>query len=487
MDTRAKVAHLLRRFGLGATRSELDRLTPLGVDAALEQILDPKDQAEGFDVSPWEFCFDEGSNEVYLDAFRTTLWWSLRLLMTQRPVEQKMSVFWHDHFAVSGDKVFLGPAMVDYLEVFRQHGLGKFPKLVEETCRTPAMVRYLDLDASLKNRPNENFSRELFELFTLGPGAYTEADIREASRAFTGWGVRYLLFEPGGEKVQETARDSMAKGIPLTAFAYSPALHDDGPKRTIGIEGRLSGEDVIKHAAARPETAKHLAGKLWAAFGSEEPDPKAQEYLARVWQREDGDIRSVLRAMAKMDEFWSPKAVRKVIKNPVDFLVPILRQFELNAIVMSLSGPRAPTKPAPKIFRDVSGLLWANLSRQGMALLFPPNVGGWPGGRAWVTTANMTARMTFGDQIFGVGQGEQPLAAYLGGLMLAKNPKTEAEAAEDFLDRFDADLNAKAVSATVEALKTNGGLDSLKAGPTASKSLAAMARIVFGHTEFQFS
>lgn len=487
MTTREKLAHVLRRIGLGASRTELDALEPLGFDAAITRLLNPEGVAENFDVSPWEICHEANSTEIYIEPPRFALWWSLRLLMSQRPVEQRMTLFWHNHFAVGADKVELGPMMLDYIEVLRTNALGKFPDLLKAVSRTPAMLRYLDGDTSVRQHPNENFGRELLELFTVGPGHYTEGDIKEAARAFTGWGNRYVIFESGGEKVQERIRACVAEDVPMVAFSMSPDLHDDGVKKVMGEEGRFAGDDLLERLARRPETAQFICAKLWRFFGSPTESKSVQDRMVAAWNRSGGEIRAVLKAMIDSPEFWSDSSVRKIVKSPAEFVIPISRQFNLNPFLLAARTPK-PTKTTPlaKTLRDSSGLIFGVMYKQGMMLLYPPNVGGWTWGDAWITQNNMLARIDFANLIFGVGQADQPLAAYMALQISQRQPADEAAAIGILLDTFDASLPAEKRTILVEAFKKVGGLASLKTPAEASKSLSAVCRLLFGSPEFQF-
>lgn len=487
MTTRQKIAHVLRRLGLGASRAELDFLEPLGLDGALKVLFADDKIDEGFDVSPWELCHEEGKTEVYTEPPRFAQWWSLRLLMSRRPLEQRLTFFWHNHFAVGGDKVEFGPMLLDYLEILRVKGGGKFVDLLKGVSKSPAMLRYLDGDTSVRQQPNENFARELLELFTVGPGHYTEADIKEAARAFTGWGNRYLIFESGGEKVQERIRESIRKDIPMVAFASSPELHDAGTKRVMGEEGAFDGDLLLERIAARTETARFICAKLWRFFGSPKPSPSTIDRMVAKWTATGGDIRATLREMVDAPEFWSDEAVRKQIKTPFDFVVSIARQFNVTPfLVAARATPHTKTTPLTKPLRDSSGLIFGTLYKQGMTLLYPPNVGGWPQGEAWITPNNMIARMDLANLIFGVGQPEQPLAVYMAAQIGQAHATTDAAAVDFLLSTFDAEVPTAKRELLVQAFSKAGGVPSLGSPAGASKSLSAVARLLFGAPEFQF-
>jgi uncharacterized protein (DUF1800 family) len=483
MDDSARIRHLHRRFGLGISRSERAQGVKLGPSGVRDRLLDLRGK-DKFPISPWEFCHDEGTDETYLDPFRTAIWWSLRMLLSERPAEEKLTLFWHDHFAVGADKVEFGPAMLGYLKAIRGHAAGSFGSLLASVAQTAAMARYLDLDQSFRGQPNENFARELLELFTVGPGVYGEADVQETARAMTGYGVRLLVFEAGGENVQERAKDCIARDLPMVAFAFSPDLHDDTPKTILGESQNWDVHSLLPRLAKHPATAQRIAARLWERYGSPEPNAKVQDRLAEVFRSSDGNIGAVLREISEIDEFW--KAERALVKSPMDFVVPILRQFELNPIIRTLHGnPKSPTTPAPKPLRDTAGLVFGTMAKMGLTPLFPPNVGGWEWGQAWITPNNMTARIGFADLIFGVNQPEQPLAAYLAAGIVSRKPANEREVVADFLETFDAELPNEKEKLLVEAFRANGGGESLASAATASKSLAAIGRLLFATPEFQ--
>jgi hypothetical protein len=488
MTPREKIAHLLRRFGFGATKAELDRLEPFGVEGTLNWLLDYEKADEGFPVSPWEFCFDPELPDVYLEPPRIASWWALRMLLTKRPLQEKLTLFWHDHFAVSAAKVEFGPAMLTYLDTLRQHATGDFATLLKAVSKEPAMIRWLDTDANTKIHPNENFAREVLELFTMGIGNYSERDVKESARAFTGWGNRYLVFEPGAEKIQQTARAAIERDEPMIAFCVTPSLHDTGTKTVLGQAGTFDGDAVLDMLAKRPETATYICKKLWEFFAYEKPEEAVVTRLSATFTSTGGNIKAVMRTIATSEEFFSDKCVRKLVKSPADFTVSIVRQFALDSIILGMRSKESKrTTPAPKPLRDASGLLLGTMFKQGMLLLYPPDVGGWDWGTAWITSTNMIERVRLADMLFGIGQPAKPLVPYMAGRVLNEfKPTTSAELADALITLFDAPLPPEKRKVVAQSCESNGGVPALKNIETASKLLGNAARLIFGSPEFQF-
>ena len=487
ITTRDKIAHLLRRFAFGPTESELSKLLPLGVEGALEALLNFESTDEAFPISAWEFCREPNKTEFYTDGYRISEWWALRMLMSKHPLEQRLTYFWHSHFAVAGNKVDFGPMLLAYLETLRTHALGDFPSLLKAISKEPAMLRYLDGETSLKDHPNENFARELFELFCLGKDNYTEQDIREAARVFAGWGNRYLLFEMPGEDNQVRIQECIKRDIPLVTSSFSPSLADHAPKTIFGRTENFDTDSFLSFVAQKPQTAYFITNKLWKYFSGVEPTPKVENRLANAFSRSGGSIRSVLKEIIRCDEFWAPECMRQKVRSPLDFVVPILRQFNLQPILLAMHAPApAPDLPVPKPLRDASGLALLSMQRQGLLLLFPPNVAGWPEGTAWISPNNLIARAEFANLLFGVNQPDQPLADYMAKQLLESNPLTSYNTIIKFLDIFDAKLPAEKQYLLIQAFEKEGGMASLTTSKGASRSLGAVARLLFASPEFQF-
>ncbi len=487
MDTKGQIRHLSRRFGFGASLSELASYEKLGLDATLQHLVDFDKVDEGFPISPWEICFEPNLPDMYVDPYRMGLWWSLRLLMTKRPLQENLTLFWHNHLAISGNKVEFGPAMNEYIQVLRDHAHGHFPTMLEEVSRTPAMLRWLDTDASVKGHPNENFARELLELFTIGIGHYSEGDVKEAARAFTGWSLRYVIYEAGAEHVQERLRESVRTGLPMIAASFAPGLNDTGSKTVLGESGTFSGPDVIKIAATRPETASRLAKKLWEWYGYADPEPKVVEKVAASLRSKDFHVKTVLKEIATMPEFWSERCVRQKVKSPIDFIVGIMRQFDLTGFLTSLRPTTATdTTPLHPILRGTGGLLWGSMSQQGLQLLFPPDVSGWRWGNAWLTSANMAERMKFAATVCGVGNPDKGLVNYFGNKIKNDFKPTKAEDVVDGIcSMFDIEYGVAKRNVLTKACAEAGGPGALGTPDGSSKVCHAVCRLIFSSPEFQ--
>jgi uncharacterized protein (DUF1800 family) len=269
-----------------------------------------------------------------------------------------MTLFWHNHFATSQQKVRLGQLMYRQNALLRRESLGNFAILLHEVAKDPAMLVYLDNAGNRKQAPNENFAREVMELFTLGEGHYAERDVKEAARGFTGWSLD-----------RETGE-----------FTNRRAWHDDGEKVVLGKSGRFDGDDVLDVLLARPETAQFVAAKLWREFVSPTPDVAEVARWGKTFRDERYEVKPLLRTILLSEAFWSPDARGALVKSPVDLVVGTLRTFSI-----------APFDLRPAVFAC------AALGQNPFA---PPNVKGWPGGDAWITSSTLLGRKQFLERIF---------------------------------------------------------------------------------------
>ena len=345
--TRRDAAHLLTRAGFGATAAEIERAHGEGLDATVERLLKPAPESASFEktTSLLRRSALSGDNIAGLKA-----WWFYRMANTANPLLEKTALFWHNHFATSWAKVKSVGAMADQNALIREHALGDFRKLATGMMRDVAMLEWLDANANRKRHPNENLARELMELFTLGVGNYTEHDIKEAARAFSGWHVR-------NEK-----------------FWFNKTQHDSGMKTVFGKSGKFGGDDILRLCLEQEACSSFLAQKLLTAFATPDPDPIAIVTLAESIRACDFDMGKVMSELLRSEYFFAASSRRAIIKSPADLVVGTYRAL----------GNRA-NLPA-------SNQLMAEL---GQSLFEPPTVKGWEGGRLWINATSMLQRANF--------------------------------------------------------------------------------------------
>jgi uncharacterized protein (DUF1800 family) len=377
----AGARHLLNRAGFGASDSELRAFAPLSRGEAVERLLagstakptvaPPASVHEAFVPYYRIRDLDAEARTAELrkrlqDSFALRAWWLHEMSVTPNPLGERMALFWHGHFATSQQKVRSVPLMYRQHELLRREALGNFGRLLHAIARDPAMLVYLDNAGSRRQAPNENFAREVMELFTLGEGHYTERDVKEAARAFTGWS----LDRDTGE------------------YRYRRAWHDTGEKTVLGRSGRLDGAAVLDALLAHARTAEHVAAKLWREFVSPVPDQAEVRRLGAVFREAGYEVKPLMRAILLSEAFWSPANRASLIKSPVDVVVGTLRTFGIQ-----------PMDYRPAAFA---------VAALGQNLFTPPNVKGWPGGESWIDASTLLGRRQFVDRIF---RGAEPMKA----------------------------------------------------------------------------
>jgi uncharacterized protein (DUF1800 family) len=365
--------HLLNRTGFAASPAEIEAFASLTRAQAVERLLastrkesatpPPEWTSEPFqslrrirDMTPEErMALQRDRREKALEL---KAWWIEEMRTTSSPLVEKMTLFWHNHFVSGEQKVRSPHLMYRQNQLLRAHALGNFATLLHAAARDPAMVIYLDSASNRKAQPNENFAREVMELFTLGEGHYTERDVKEAARAFTGWS----LDPEAGE------------------FMFRRLQHDDGVKTVLGRDGNLRGEDVLDILLAHPRTAEHVVEKLWREFVSPSPEPAVVKRVARAYRESGYDTKVALRALLTSDAFYAPENRAALVKSPVELVVGTLRQFRF------ATGDMLPFAFA--------------VAQLGQNLFAPPNVKGWPGGEAWINTTTLLARKQLLERLF---------------------------------------------------------------------------------------
>ena len=365
------IAHLVRRAGFGATRGELERLAGQGYEATVEQLLDPGSRPE-LDVDELYRYLPQAESSFVGLHVQTD--WIYRMVNTPRPLQEKMALFWHHVFATAVSKVEQSSQMANQVALFREHGMGNYRELLVEMAKDPAMIFWLDNQDNHKRAPNENWGRELLELFSMGVDNYTENDVYECSRAFTGW-----TFEP--------SLPSQPYGQFPWVFRYRPEDHDGGVKRFLGQTGRFNGEDIIDIVVRQPACPAFVCRHLYNFFVAEEPqapawnieppgDPEAVQLLAQTFVDSGYEIRPVLRALFASD-FFKQAAFRKV-RSPIEVVVGALK----------LTG--GLDAPDPEW-----GTIGLEPQRMGQDLLNPPSVEGWHTGKEWINSGSLMNRVNF--------------------------------------------------------------------------------------------
>jgi uncharacterized protein (DUF1800 family) len=350
-DARA-AAHLLRRAGFGASPAEVARAVELGLEGAVRDLFDEgKEQEAQFQET---FRRVSGSFVDFSDAGQLQAWWCYRMLTTRTPLREKLTLFWHGHFATSYHKVEDVFLMHLQCETLRRLAWGNFRDLVLAVSRDPAMLVYLDGESSTKDQPNENFARELMELFTLGIGHYTEKDVKEAARAFTGW-----------------HRDG-------AKFKFEVEAHDDGDKELLGHKGKLNGTDVIDALLLHPALPRFLARKLLAFFACPEPPAEVVEEAAEVFKAGQFSVKRLLTVLFRSKFFYGETCRRTRISSPVECVIGACRSLGLRL--------------AAQECRD-------HITAMGQELFGPPNVKGWDGERRWINAGTWAERQAFGQRV----------------------------------------------------------------------------------------
>ncbi len=342
---RAKAAHLLRRGGFGGAPSEVETAVKAGPRAAIEALSRGEESPAYVETLALEQTIAGFDSLEHMQA-----WWLLRLVRAAHPLREKMALFWHGHFATSNAKVGSIPLMMRQNRLFLECGLGRFEDLLQAVSRDPAMLVWLDSNLNRQGKPNENYARELMELFSLGIGSYTEADVKNAARAFTGFHVR------DGE------------------FSFDASRHDDGEKTLFGRTGALDGGDVVSMCVRRSECAGFISRKIFAFFAYDDPEPALAESLADSFRKSELDVSRLVETILLSRAFFSPRARRPRIKSPVELAVGAVR------LLGATGDGRAHARA---------------VSSMGQSLFQPPTVKGWDGGRHWVSAAALLARVNF--------------------------------------------------------------------------------------------
>jgi len=365
MPSQVQIPHLLRRAGFGGGPQEQAKFQAMGYGAAVQYLLNYSqiDNSALDAVTPniratYSGAVPTGQNELN----NLATWWFKRMVQTPRPLEEKMTLFWHNHFATSISKVQNGYLMYQQNEFLRANALGNFNDLLTGITSDGAMLVWLDGVINRKNNPNENYAREVMEVFSTGRGPYTQSDVTNGAKAFTGFSI-----------------NSSGQGF------YLIANHDMSIKTFLGQAGNFGPQDITDILAARPETAANLSTELFQFFGYPNPSQDMIQRLSAVYFASGYSIKSMLEAILMSPEFISNQAYLANVKSPTEYLATALR---------SLNATAAP------------GPLLSTMNNQGQLLFDPPSVFGWPSGIAWINTGSMMERFNFPISVQTIGQNQ---------------------------------------------------------------------------------
>jgi len=467
---RVKAAHLLNRAGFGGTPAEVDHVMAMGPVKAVEELLDfpdtsakardPNDQPDLSAIKDiprghkqMRQMYRGMSEEERKLAFQRAIvanvralsecgkWWMQRMVSGESPLQEKLALFWHGHFATSAKDERSAYLMFQQNELLRQHAAGDFYEFVRAIAHDPAMLDYLNNTQNHKRKPNENFARELMELFTLGIGNYSEQDIKESARAFTGW------THDGDE------------------FTLDNDDHDGGTKRFFGQQGTFDGEDIIKMICRHVACQQYISGKLYRYFVSDSLDEGVQKNLGQVFWDAKYQLRTLLKTMLTSKVFYAPETIGAQIKSPVQLVIGTIR-------LLNLKLPQ-------------TGVMAGALNQMGQVPFFPPNVKGWPGGRAWINTSTLFVRQN--TVVFLAGGGalgstgkkfvDRMISAGLDSRFQPKGGASSEKVVDEWISRL--------IQRPIESDKRRILIDSLGGQPGRPENVKKMVQLVVAMPEYQ--
>ena len=367
VEKKSLIAHLMRRAGFGCNFDQIEELSLLDYDDIVDQLLNPDfSLPEDQDLLERYFIASvEARTARHADPQ-----WTWRLAKSKKQLEEKISLFWHGLLAVGGIKLDHGLAMLEEIDLFRKHGLDKFKTLLLKISQDPGMMYWLDNQNSHKGAPNENYGRELLELFSMGidengEGAYSENDVKSAAKAFTGWASK------------PTPPPFFLGPFPME-FNFDENDHDNSEKEFLGEKGNFNGEDIVELVSKHPSTAKFICMRLYLYFVSEEENWDEINKLSEVYLTSDGDIKKVLEYIFKSDHFKSREIMFKKVKSPSDLVFGVTRLVDRFEI--------------PELD---SAELATNTLLMGQFLLNPPSVEGWHEGEEWIDSGSLIERINY--------------------------------------------------------------------------------------------
>ena len=456
----ALMGHLMRRAGFGASYDELSARAAKGYEATVEELLNPERFEPVDDDILYRFM---PGYEGALGPPLNQADWVYRMINTQRPLEEKMALFWHQLFATGNSKVDNPPELTQQIVMFRENAMGKFRDLLVELAKNPAMIYWLDNNGNHRGAINENWGRELLELFSMGVGNYSEDDIKEASRAFTGWTI-----------APKIPRNPLGRFY--WNFEYRAEDHDDGEKTFLGQTGAFNGEDIIDIVVKQPATARFLARHLYNYFVADEPqvpswnitppnDPEAIDALIDTYNRTDGDVREMLRTLFNSDFFKNARFSR--VKSPAELVIGAAR------LAGNYQGPRPG-------FNQLA----FECAYQGQELLNPPSVESWHTGAEWIDGGALVRRVNFAAGL--LGDTSLPGVRAIIGNLREQGAMTPAQLVEACLEQAGpVEVGEATYNELLEQARQDGNLD--WQSEDAERRVGLMLALIAASRDFQFA
>jgi|ABEF01.1.fsa_nt_gi uncharacterized protein (DUF1800 family) len=463
------MAHLMRRAGFSATRDELEEYVARGYDAVVEDLLHPSDPQN----MPDDLIRRRHTNHHELrDLGGAGAYWIYRMVTTKCPLEEKIALFFHSLFATGYSKLNQARSLLNQIDMFRRNGLGNFRDLLIEVSKDPAMIVWLDNIDNHQGAVNENYGRELLELFSMGIGNYTEDDVKECAKAFTGWtlgNAEYMAVRAGKDSIWPYSRIAWH-------FDYRDDDHDDSEKTFLGETGRFNGQDIIDIIVKQEATARFICTRLFQFFAADEVDDEGEAVIQSMMTSyfDSGyEIRSVLRTLFTSDYFKSDSARFARMKAPVEVVAGAVRQA---------GSYRTPTLGAEQ--------LAAQAGFMGQGLLQPPSVEGWHEGTEWIESGSLVERVNFAAQEIsdvskpGVRAIIDRLANENGGVL---SPEQLVDRCLDLLGPTPASEDTRA--SLIEYAQMHGSVDlrGHQQGDEAEQRVGEVLRLVASSREFQLA
>ena len=467
------MSHLMRRAGFSSTKEDIENKLAIGYEASVEELLNPSTKTDGIDDATLRrYHPDQAASH---DSTSVGSYWLYRLISTNSPLQEKIGLFWHNIFATGYAKVTNGKPLTDQIAMFRKYGMGKLDDLLLQLSKDPAMIIWLDNMDNHKGAINENYGRELLELFSMGVGNYTEDDIKECSRAFTGWTIANVDYTK-----QLAVRNSIwPYGKLAWRYEYDDDDHDSEIKTFLGEKGDFNGGDIINIICKQPSTARFISRHLYHFFVADEPpvpswpyvepqDMAAIKILEQAYFDSNHNIEEMLRTLFNSDFFKSELNYYKKIKSPTELVVQILR------ITEEFDNPKFELSTRN-----------SQIAYMGQQLLNPPSVEGWHQGLEWIETGSITERVNFCVQQ--MSDLSNPGISKMSDTLLSNdiNIMTPKNIIQNIINELGGLDISDETRETLEKFADEIGLLNIENNPKIKETMATMLGMISSVPEFQ--